>query len=219
MKQSNLYFELLNAPCNAPVCITHSLDTEFMLKAYSLGLFPWTTNPVTWWCPDPRAVLFLDEVHKPKSLKKFNKFYQTRLDEKPLELIKLCANTRAKTWIDKTFLKAYEELIEQGFLHSLELYEKDELVGGIYGLIIGKVFFGESMVSLKPNVSKLAMIRLCQLLKPYDFVLDCQVSNTHLEFMGAKNLARKDFLALLETKVNTQSGFSAFKNLQALEHF
>ncbi|HDZ4271738.1 TPA: leucyl/phenylalanyl-tRNA--protein transferase, partial [Campylobacter jejuni] len=93
------------------------------------------------------------------------------------------------------------------------LYENNELIGGIYGLILGKVFFGESMVSIKKNASKVAMIKLCDLLKPYDFIIDCQVYNQHLEFMGAHNISRKEFLNILKEKCNQESGFKNFKDL------
>ncbi len=208
-----MYSSLLKAPKNAPVFLSKDLDPFFMLKAYTLGLFPWSTSPVTWWCPDPRMLLFPKDIYKQKSIKRFFKFYEYKLDENTMKLIRLCASSRELSWIDKHFLRAYEKLLSLGFLHSVELYEKDELVGGIYGLIIGKVFFAESMVSLRKNVSKIAMIRLCELLLPYDFLIDCQVYNKHLEFMGAKQSKRKDFLRLLEEKVGQKSGFESFKDL------
>lgn len=213
MELSNSYSSLLNSAKDSPVFLTKDLEADFMLKAYKFGLFPWSTAPVTWWCPDPRMLLFPKDIYKQKSIKRFFKLYELSLDKNTMALIKLCANTRDISWIDKNFLKAYASLIEMGFLHSLELYEKDELVGGIYGLIIGKVFFAESMVSLRKNVSKIAMIKLCELLEPYDFLIDCQVYNKHLEFMGAKKSSRKDFLELLSQKTEEKSGFESFKNL------
>lgn len=211
--QSSLYTKLLTAPNDAPVFLSEDLGPEFMLQAYAFGLFPWTSKPVTWWCPNPRCVLFPKEIYKQKSLRRFWQKYRFALDTNTFELIKLCAK-RQKTWIDKHFFKAYEKLIEMGFLHSLELYNDEKLVGGIYGLIIGKVFFGESMVSLEKNVSKLALIKLCELLEPYEFLIDCQVHNPHLEFMGAKCIDRAEFLTLLEQKTAQKSGFNFFKNLQ-----
>lgn len=213
MTQSILYSKLLDAPTDAPVFLTPNLESKFLLEAYRFGLFPWTTSPTTWWCPDPRMTLFPDQIYKQKSLKRFFKRYEFKLDKAPLTLIKLCASTRKHTWIDDNFLKVYEELFKQGFLHSLEVYEKAELVGGIYGLIIGKVFFAESMVSLQKNVSKLAMIKLCELLEPFEFIIDCQVYNPHLEFMGATKLPRKDFLQLLKEKTDRKSGFKNFASM------
>ncbi len=216
MEKSAFYSKLLNAPKNAPVFLSEKLESEFILKAYPFGLFPWTNRPVAWWCPDPRCVLFPSEVHIQKNMKKFLNLYEIRLDYDFLGLITLCKNMRSQSWIDEDFIRVYGELFNQGFAHSLELYEENELVGGIYGLIIGKVFFGESMVSARKNASKIALIKLCELLKAYDFIIDCQVYNAHLEFMGAKEISRKDFFIILEKKCEEQSGFKRFKALQDL---
>ncbi|ARE80989.1 leucyl/phenylalanyl-tRNA--protein transferase [Campylobacter helveticus] len=205
--------QLLNAPKDAPVFLSPKLEEEFILKAYALGLFPWTTKPVNWWCPDPRCVLEPHKIHIQKNMKKFMNLYEIRLDFDFLALITLCKNARVKSWIDEEFIEIYHNLFKQGFAHSLELYEQDELVGGIYGLIIGKMFFGESMVSLRKNASKIAMIKLCELLAPYDFLIDCQVHNKHLEFMGAQNIPREDFLKILDKKCQSPSGFETFKDL------
>ncbi len=213
MESSNLYSKLLDAPKDAPIFLSPKLEIDFTLKAYHFGLFPWTSNPVAWWCPDPRCVLYPNEIHIQKNMKKFMKLYEIRLDYDFLKLIMLCRNERPQSWIDDDFIQIYHELFKQGFAHSLELYENNELVGGIYGLILGKVFFGESMVSLKKNVSKIAMIKLCELLLPYDFIIDCQIYNKHLEFMGARNIPRKDFLEILKEKCHQKSGFDSFKNL------
>ncbi len=216
MDKFKFYSKLLDAPKNAPVFLSEKLESEFILKAYPFGLFPWTNRPVAWWCPDPRCVLYPNEIHIQKNMKKFLNLYEIRLDFDFLSLIKLCREKRAKSWIDDDFIRVYNELFKQNVAHSLELYEKNELVGGIYGLIIGKIFFGESMVSARKNASKIALIKLCELLKPYDFLIDCQVYNAHLEFMGAKNISRKDFLELLAKKCEEQSGFKIFKALQNL---
>lgn len=213
MDDLRLYTELLKAPKNEPVFLSKKLESAFILKAYPFGLFPWTSKPVAWWCPDPRCVLWPKNVHIQKNIKKELALYEIRLDYDFLSLIKLCQTQRRVSWIDEEFIIVYGELFELGYAHSLELYEANELVGGIYGLIIGKVFFGESMVSLRKNASKIALIKLCELLEPYDFLIDCQVYNKHLEFMGAKNIAREDFLKLLKEKCHTKSGFESFKQL------
>ncbi|ELM7301604.1 leucyl/phenylalanyl-tRNA--protein transferase [Campylobacter upsaliensis] len=205
--------KLLNAPKDAPVFLSPKLEEEFLLKAYMAGLFPWTTKPVNWWCPDPRCVLEPHQIHIQKNMKKALNLYEIRLDFDFLSLITLCKNARVRSWIDEEFIQIYHNLFKRGYAHSLELYEGNELVGGIYGLIIGKIFFGESMVSLRKNASKIAMIKLCQLLEPYDFLIDCQVHNKHLEFMGAKNISRKEFLNILDEKCHNPSGFNAFKDL------
>ncbi|MBF7069443.1 leucyl/phenylalanyl-tRNA--protein transferase [Campylobacter volucris] len=212
MQKSNLYSKLLKSPDDAPVFISDKLEVDFIPFAYSLGLFPWTSNPVTWWCPSPRMILLPDQIHIQKSIKKALKNYKIKLDQNFCDLIKLCA-LRKKTWISKEFITIYTQLFEKNIAHSVEVYENDELIGGLYGLIIGKVFFGESMISLKKDVSKTALIKLCEILKPYDFIIDCQVPNEHLKFMGAKEIYKKDFLKILEQKVTLESGFENFKNL------
>lgn len=212
MQKSNLYSKLLKSPDDAPVFISDKLEVDFIPFAYSLGLFPWTSNPVTWWCPSPRMILFPDQIHIQKSIKKALKNYKIKLDQNFCDLIKLCA-LRKKTWISKEFITIYTQLFEKNIAHSVEVYENDELIGGLYGLIIGKVFFGESMISLKKDASKTALIKLCEILKPYDFIIDCQVPNEHLKFMGAKEIYKKDFLKILEQKVTLESGFENFKNL------
>ncbi|EAK1044294.1 leucyl/phenylalanyl-tRNA--protein transferase, partial [Campylobacter lari] len=211
MQKSNLYSKLLKSPDDAPVFVSEKLELDFISHAYSLGLFPWTSNPVTWWCPSPRMVLFPDEIHIQKSIKKALKTYKIRLDYDFALLIKHCS-LRKKTWISQEFIETYTKLFEQNLAHSVEVYENDEFIGGLYGLIIGKVFFGESMISLKKDASKIALIKLCEILKPYDFLIDCQVPNEHLKFMGAKEMIKKDFLKILEKKVSLESGFENFKN-------
>ncbi|EAC1839676.1 TPA: leucyl/phenylalanyl-tRNA--protein transferase [Campylobacter lari] len=212
MQKSNLYSKLLKSPDDAPVFVSEKLELDFISHAYSLGLFPWTSNPVTWWCPSPRMVLFPDEIHIQKSIKKALKSYEIRLDYDFALLIKHCS-LRKKTWISQEFIETYTKLFEQNLTHSVEVYENDEFIGGLYGLIIGKVFFGESMISLKKDASKIALIKLCEILKPYDFLIDCQVPNEHLKFMGAKEMIKKDFLKILEKKVSLESGFENFQNL------
>lgn len=212
MQKSNLYSKLLKSPDDAPVFISDKLEVDFIPFAYSLGLFPWTSNPVTWWCPSPRMILLPDQIRIQKSIKKALKNYEIKLDQNFCDLIKLCA-LRKKTWISKEFITIYTQLFEKNIAHSVEVYENDELIGGLYGLIIGKVFFGESMISLKKDASKTALIKLCEILKPYEFIIDCQVPNEHLKFMGAKEIYKKDFLKILEQKVTLESGFENFKNL------
>ncbi len=212
MKQSNLYSKLLKSPDNAPVFISEKLELNFILQAYKLGLFPWTSNPVTWWCPSPRMVLFPADIHIQKSIKKSLKTYDIKLDKNFNSLINLCAS-RKKTWISQEFIVIYNELFKQNIAHSVEVYENNKLIGGLYGLIIGKMFFGESMISLKKDISKIALIKLCEILSPFEFIIDCQIPNNHLKFMGAKELSKKDFLEILEKKINLQSGFENFRNL------
>lgn len=213
MIKSNLYSKLTSAPKNAPVFLSNELEKENLLEAYKFGLFPWTSDPVSWWCPDPRMVLFPQKIYKQKSIQRFINRYEIKLDTAFQQLITLCATARTSTWLDKNFIRTYSELFKEGFAHSVEVFFEDKLVGGIYGLIIGKIFFGESMVSTAKNASKVGMIKLCEILEPYDFLIDCQVYNPHLEFMGARTMPRRDFLQILEQKVSQHSGFDVFKNL------
>ena len=214
----SLYQQLLKAPQNAPVFISDELEKESLIEAYKFGLFPWTNAPVSWWCPNPRMVLLPSEIYKQKSIKRFFNRYEIRLDTAFKELIALCKSARTHSWIDEGFISVYSELFDDGVAHSVEIYENGELVGGLYGLIIGKMFFGESMVSLAKNASKVALIKLCELLKPYDFLIDCQIYNPHLEFMGAKTMQRAEFLRILERKIKQKSGFESFKNLLDEKH-
>ncbi len=209
----NLYKELLNAPKDAPVFLSEKLEKNLVLKAYKFGLFPWTNKPVSWWCPDPRMVLLPAEIYKQKSTRRFLNRYEIRLDTAFSELIALCASLREKTWLDEDFISIYSELFKDKVAHSVEIYEDGKLVGGIYGLIMGKMFFGESMASLAKNASKVALIKLCELLAPYDFLIDCQIYNPHLAFMGGKNVPRAEFLHILEQKIQQKSGFESFKSL------
>lgn len=209
----SLYQQLLKAPQNAPVFLSDELEKESLIEAYKFGLFPWTNAPVSWWCPNPRMVLLPSEIYKQKSTMRFYNRYEIRLDSAFTPLMRLCASARAKSWIDEGFIAVYSELFKEGIAHSVEIYDNDTLVGGLYGLIIGKMFFGESMVSTAKNASKVAMIKLCELLAPYNFLIDCQIYNPHLAFMGAKNIPRAEFLHILEQKVSQKSGFDEFKAL------
>lgn len=209
----NLYQKLLKAPKNSPVFLTGKLDAKMVLEAYKYGLFPWTSEPVSWWCVDPRMILKPREIYTQKSLKRFFNRYKIKLDTDFEALIKMCASAREKSWISEDFIRVYSEIYTLGFGHCVSVYESEMLVGGIYGLILGKVFFGESMVSAAKNASKVALIRLCELLAPYDFIIDCQVPNSHLKFMGAKEMPRVKFLKILEKKVSENSGFEEFKAL------
>lgn len=212
-KMQNLYQKLLNAPKNSPVFLSEKLECEFLLNAYKFGLFPWTSAPVSWWCPDPRMILRPREIYRQKSLKRFLNRYEIALDADFDGLIKMCATLREKTWLDSEFIDIYSKLYAANIAHCVAVYDGGVLVGGIYGLIIGKMFFGESMVSLAKNASKVALTRLCDILAPHDFLIDCQVYNPHLSFMGAKMMPRAEFLGILEEKVMQKSGFKNFATL------
>lgn len=207
-----------NAPKNAPIAFGGNLDMETLIGAYKKGIFPWfmSSEPILWWSPDPRAVIYPESIRVQKSIKKFLFDYNVKFDNDFKGLITLCKEYRQNlepTWISADIINAYNELYEAGYAHSVEVYENNVLIGGLYGLIFGKIFCGESMVSLKKNASKVALITLCRVLKEYDFLIDAQVMNKHLEFMGAINLDRDTFLKKLNVKINEYCGFDSFKEL------
>lgn len=207
-----------NAPKNGPIAFGGNLDMETLIGAYKKGIFPWfmSSEPILWWSPDPRAVIYPESIRVQKSIKKFLFDYNVKFDNDFKGLITLCKEYRQNlepTWISTDIINAYNELYEVGYAHSVEVYENNVLIGGLYGLIFGKIFCGESMVSLKKNASKVALITLCKVLKEYGFLIDAQVMNKHLEFMGAINLDRDTFLKKLNVKINEYCGFDSFKEL------
>ena len=138
--------------------------------------------------------------------------YTIKFDNAFKEVMRACKETREDTWISEDFIKCYSALHNMGIAHSIEVWEKDELVGGLYGLSIGKMFFGESMFSKKSNTSKLALIFLVEYLKKNDyFLIDCQVHNSHLESMGAVEIPREKFLDLLEIQLSKKSLYEKWK--------
>ncbi len=182
------------------------LSIAWLSCAYRQGIFPWYElgQPILWWCPDPRLVLFPEGLRVSKSLRKFLKrhSYTITLDNYFSEVISQCAADRedsAGTWITKNMQAAYIELHKAGFAHSIEVHSGSELVGGLYGVAMGKVFFGESMFSKKPNTSKLALVYLVRHLQRWNFeLIDCQISSEHLISMGAIQISRNEFLKKIQ---------------------
>ena len=196
---------------NGIVCIGADLAPDTLLHAYSRGLFPWFNEgePIIWWCPNPRCVLWCANVKESRSMKRFLKktnytiTYDTAFDQ----VISNCQTIKRKgeqgTWITNKMKNAYIKMHYLGYAHSVEVWDEDQLIGGIYGLIIGKCFFGESMFSKKTNASKMAMINLSKhLLNNNIDLIDCQVYNNHLASMGAIEIDRTKFLALLKERIN-----------------
>ncbi len=180
------------------------LSPDRLLKAYSEGIFPWYSEgqPILWWSPDPRCVILPGQEHISRSLKKHIRKTKPKLtfDKAFSEVIHHCArlDTEEGSWITEEMEDAYTELFHLGIAHSVEVWEGDNLVGGLYGLSMGRCFFGESMFSLRPNASKVAFTSLCQQLWQWDFALiDCQVENPHLITLGAHCIARTKFLSIL----------------------
>ena len=182
------------------------LSPERLVLAYKLGLFPWygEDEPILWWSPDPRCVLFPEDVYVTRRLERIIKQDSFRLtcNRAFEQVVKACANVRVdngeETWLIQEMQTAYHELHELGFAHSVEAWCDNQLVGGLYGVALGRFFFGESMFHSRSNASKVILVQLARYLEREGFVLfDCQVTNPHLISMGASHLSREDFLERL----------------------
>lgn len=181
------------------------LRPERLLRAYQLGIFPWfdASQPPLWWTPDPRMVLFPDELHVSRSMRKLLAQTDLRVssDTDFAAIVAACAEPRPGangTWITPGMQQAYQALFELGYAHSVEVWDGPELVGGLYGIAMGEVFFGESMFSRISNASKLAFVRLVRALAAGGYrLIDCQVANPHLESLGARNIPRREFMRYL----------------------
>jgi leucyl/phenylalanyl-tRNA--protein transferase len=185
------------------------LEPERLCNAYQQGIFPWFSEdqPILWWCPSVRCVLFPADIHISRRLQRLirQQKYQVSADRAFNQVIRGCALPRVNqdsTWITAGMIDAYRELHRLGHAHSIEVWQDDRLVGGMYGLSFGRIFFGESMFSLAADASKVAMVSLCRQLVKWDFaLLDCQVGNPHLERMGAVEISRQSFLATVASNV------------------
>lgn len=187
------------------------LNPSRLLRAYQNGIFPWygANDPIIWWSPNPRLIMELDDFKLSRSLKKSMKKFDYKFDTNFSEVMRKCATTPREgqngTWIQDDIIEAYSVLHGMGIAHSVETYHNDQLVGGLYGVVIGKVFCGESMFSHKNDASKAAYAVLIKHLKEwgYSFV-DCQVPTEHLKSLGAKEVARDYFLhRLFEVRMDT----------------
>jgi leucyl/phenylalanyl-tRNA--protein transferase len=182
------------------------LSPERLMLAYRSGIFPWFIEygEPYWFAPAERMVLFCDDVHIGRTLKKLlsSGKFQVTYDTAFNEVIRSCAAIHQKkdgaTWISDEFVSAYERLHNLGFAHSVEVWHKDQLAGGIYGVTIGKIFCGESMFSVVSNASKIGLINLCRSGK-YSLI-DCQVASVHLAALGGKIIGRNSFLKLLHAQ-------------------
>ncbi len=182
-----------------------NLSPRRLIAAYEHGAFPWYAEgqPVLWWSPDPRAVLFPADLRISKSLRKRirNAGIKTRVDTAFASVIEECSAPRASgdgTWLTPEMIAAYTQLHELGFAHSVESWLDGELVGGLYGVSLGRVFFGESMFSREPDASKIALVELIDQARARGIVLiDCQIESPHLQSLGSKSIPRTEFTALL----------------------
>ena len=191
------------------LAIGGDLSPERLLLAYKSGIFPWFEpgDPILWWSPNPRMVLFLDEVVVSKSMRNvlnrniFNVTFNQNFREVISNCQKIKRNGQKGTWITNDMIEAYCKLNEKGIAKSVEVWQNDELVGGLYGIDLGHVFCGESMFSKVSNASKVAFIVLVNQLKKDNYkVLDCQVYNPHLESLGCREIDRTDFMEILKSK-------------------
>jgi leucyl/phenylalanyl-tRNA--protein transferase len=185
------------------LAIGGDLSEKRLLLAYQMGIFPWysTDDPIMWWTPDPRFVLYPHELRISRSLRKVmnKKTFTIRIDTDFYQVINSCSDIRKEkqedTWIVDDMITAYCKLHDAGFAHSFEAWKDDELVGGLYGISLGKCFFGESMFSYQSNSSKVAFAFMVEYLQKRAFnFIDCQVTTTHLIRSGAREITRKCFL-------------------------
>lgn len=189
------------------LAIGGDLSPERLILAYKSGIFPWFEEgePIYWWSPNPRMVLFLDELVVSKSMRNIlnRNVFKVTFNQNFREVISNCQKIKRDgqngTWITNDMIEAYCKLNELGIAKSVEVWQNDELVGGLYGIDLGHVFCGESMFSKVSNASKVAFIALINRLKEANYkVLDCQVYNEHLESLGCREIDRTDFMELLE---------------------
>ncbi len=198
-------FYALNEP-NGLLAVGGDLSPVRLLNAYRQGIFPWYSDgqPILWWSPNPRAVLFPEKLKISRSLRKKLRQHPFRitLDCDFAAVIDACSEPRPRqdgTWISEEMKQAYIRLHGIGFAHSVECWEGSELVGGLYGISMGKAFFGESMFSRRSDASKIAFAHLVEQLNLWQFrLIDCQVQSAHLTSLGAELIPREQFLDLLD---------------------
>lgn len=190
---------------NGLLAIGGDLTPARLWHAYRRGIFPWFNagDPILWWSPDPRLVLFPEQIRVSRSLRKRlrQQTLQVTLDRAFAAVIRGCAaprDSQGGTWLIPEMIVAYEDLHARGLAHSVEVWQEGNLVGGLYGVAIGRAFFGESMFSRVTDASKVALVRLCEQLADWGFgLIDCQMRTDHLIRMGAVELPRRDFIERL----------------------
>ena len=185
------------------LCLGGDLSVKRLIEAYRNGIFPWYAykEPILWWTPDPRLVLYPEDIRVSRSLaKKIRKqFFSVTMDTAFDEVIHNCAYTRTlqgeETWLTEEMIQAYTRLHEAGYAHSVECWREGRLAGGLYGVSLGGTFFGESMFTIVPDASKVALVHLARYLEGLGFdLIDCQVTTEHMVSMGAREISRKVFL-------------------------
>jgi len=202
------------------------LSAARLLEAYAKGIFPWygEGQPILWWCPDPRMVLFVDEFRVTRSLRKVvrRQVFDLRVDTAFRQVVQACADTprpnQGGTWITSDVIDAYHILHLGGHAHSVEAWRDGRLVGGLYGVSIGRMFYGESMFSHESDASKVALVQLVAILRRAEFpMVDCQQETAHLSSFGARAIPRREFAARLVPLVNSTAPADAWTRLPALD--
>jgi leucyl/phenylalanyl-tRNA--protein transferase len=204
---------------NGLIAIGGCLSVQRLLNAYKHGIFPWYNpgEPILWWSPNPRLVLFPDQLRVSRSLRKTlrKNLFTFTIDQAFEQVITACAQPREKesgTWITQHIHKAYNALHQLGIAHSAETWLDGELVGGLYGVALGQVFFGESMFQTHTDASKVAFVQLVEQLTSWDYqLIDCQVHTSHLESLGAEEISREQFIQLLKQYCETPVNPSAWR--------
>ena len=208
---------------NGLLAVGGDLSPARLIDAYRHGIFPWYSEgqPIMWWSPDPRMVLYVDEFKFSRSLRKRVQAgtYETRVDTAFREVVEACATTpragQGGTWITPEMVDAYCELHRRGYAHSVESWRDGELVGGLYGLALGRVFFGESMFAHATDASKVALVNLVAHLKHLGVPLvDCQQETSHLASLGARPIARARFAAHLAELINSADSPPGWRGLR-----
>ena len=208
LSETELHFPPVTRALRDPdglLAVGGDLRPERLVKAYESGIFPWfQEEPILWWSPSTRMVLHPEELHVSRSMQKLlrQRHYQVTLDTAFARVIEQCALTREVypgTWITPAMQRAYCQLHAQSVAHSVEVWQEGELVGGLYGIAMGQLFFGESMFSLRSNASKTALIWLTRQLQAWHFqLIDCQVPSEHLRSLGAREMPRTEFQLYLQ---------------------
>ena len=208
---------------NGLLCAGGDLSPARLLEAYRRGIFPWYSGdePILWWSPDPRMVLFCDELKVARSLAKSvrNKGFEVRLDSAFARVVKACAEPRkgeGGTWLSPAMQTAYTALHRLGHAHSVEAWQGGRLVGGLYGVALGRMFYGESMFSRVTDASKVALVHLVGELRARGFpLIDCQQNTPLLASLGAREIPRRQFLRRIAALVNYPEPMGKWDRVQA----
>jgi leucyl/phenylalanyl-tRNA--protein transferase len=202
------------------------LSVPRLLDAYRRGIFPWfgEGEPILWWSPNPRMVLFVDEFRLTRSLRKAirQERFEIRVDSAFRDVVRACAAAPRRgqygTWITPAIVEAYAALFARGSAHSVEAWHAGRLVGGLYGVAIGRMFYGESMFAHEPDASKVALAHLVAILRAREFPLvDCQQETAHLASLGARTIARREFAERIAALVNSPAPAGAWTPLPATD--